>query len=32
IDGQTIYETAAITYYINQKLAQGKFSPPDLLL
>jgi glutathione S-transferase len=32
IDGQTIYETAAITYYINQKLAQGKFSPPDLLM
>jgi glutathione S-transferase len=31
IDGQTIYETAAITYYLNQKLAQGKFSPPDLL-
>jgi glutathione S-transferase len=32
IDGQTIYETAAITYYINQKLAGGKFSPPDLLM
>jgi glutathione S-transferase len=32
IDGQTIYETAAITYYLNQKLAQGKFSPPDLLM
>lgn len=32
IDGQIIYETAAITYYLNQKLDQGKFSPPDLLL
>jgi glutathione S-transferase len=32
IDGQTIYETAAITYYLNQKLAGGKFSPPDLLM
>jgi glutathione S-transferase len=32
IDGQIIYETAAITYYLNQKLAQGKFNPPDLLM
>ena len=31
IDGIKIYETAAITYYINQKLAGGKFAPPDLL-
>ncbi len=32
IDGIKIYETAAITYYINQKLAKGKFAPPDLLM
>lgn len=32
IDGEVIYETAAITYYLNQKLADGKFSPPDLLM
>lgn len=32
VDGQTIYETAAITYYINQKLAGGKFAPPDILM
>ena len=31
IDGIKIYETAAITYYINQKLAGAKFAPPDLL-
>ena len=31
IDGIKIYETAAITYYINQKLAGGKFAPPDIL-
>ena len=31
IDGINIYETAAITYYINQKLAGGNFSPPDVL-
>lgn len=31
IDGTKIYETAAITYYINQKLAGGNFAPPDLL-
>lgn len=31
IDGIKIYETAAITYYINQKLAGGKFIPLDLL-
>ena len=32
IDGNIIYETAAITYYINQKLANGAFAPPDILL
>ena len=32
VDGITIYETAAITYYINQGMAGGKFAPPDLLL
>ena len=31
IDGIKIYETAAITYYINQKLADGKFAPADIL-
>ena len=31
IDGEQIYESAAITYYLNHKLAGGKFSPPDLL-
>lgn len=32
IDGINIYETAAITYYIDQKIASGKFSPSDVLL
>ena len=32
IDGNTIYETTAITHYINQKLANGIFAPPDVLL
>ena len=32
IDGETIYETDAITYYVNEKFAGGKFSPSDLLL
>lgn len=32
IDGITIYETAAITYYINEGIAGGKYAPPDLLL
>ena len=32
VDTQTIYETSAITYYINQKLAGGKFAPPDILM
>ena len=31
IDGINIYETAAITYYINQKLAGAKYAPLDLL-
>jgi glutathione S-transferase len=30
IDGIKIYETAAITYYINQKLANAKFAPSDI--
>ena len=32
VDGITIYETAAITHYINQGIAGGKFAPPDLLM
>ena len=32
IDGINIYETAAITYYIDQKLSGGKFSPSDILM
>ena len=32
IDGNIIYETAAITHYINQKLANSIFAPPDILL
>ena len=32
VDGITIYETAAITYYINQAIAGGKYSPPDVLM
>ena len=32
IDGIEIYETAAITYYINQAITGGKFAPPDLLM
>ncbi len=31
IDEEKIYETDAITYYINEKFAGGKFSPSDLL-
>ncbi len=31
IDGEKIYETDAITYYVNEKFADGKFSPSDLL-
>lgn len=31
IDGEKIYETDAITYYVNEKFAGGKFSPSDLL-
>ena len=32
VDGIEIYETAAITYYINEGMAGGKFAPPDLLM
>ena len=32
VDGIEIYETAAITYYINEGIAGGKFAPPDLLM
>ena len=31
VDGINIYETTAITYYINQKLAGAKFAPTDVL-
>ena len=31
IDGTTLYETDAITYYINEKYASGKFKPADTL-
>ena len=31
IEGEQIYETDAIAYYINEKFANGKFSPSDLL-
>ncbi|MEA5594515.1 glutathione S-transferase family protein [Rivularia sp. UHCC 0363] len=31
IDGKQIYETAAITYYINEKMAGSKYSPSDIL-
>ncbi len=31
IDDNKIYETTAITYYLNQKLAAGKYAPSDLL-
>lgn len=30
IDGQQIYETSAITYYINHQLAGDKFAPVDV--
>ncbi|MEL6556433.1 MAG: glutathione S-transferase family protein [Cyanobacteria bacterium J06621_11] len=32
IDREQIYETDAITYYINEKFAGGKFSPDDLMV
>ena len=32
VDGITIYETSAITHYINQKLANSLFAPPDVLM
>ena len=31
VDGIDIYETAAISYYANQKLAAAKFAPADIL-
>ena len=31
MDGIEIYETAAISHYLNQKLAGGKYSPADIL-
>ncbi len=31
VDGEKIYETAAITYYINEKMAGSKYSPSDIL-
>ncbi|MGB3757640.1 MAG: glutathione S-transferase family protein [Rivularia sp. (in: cyanobacteria)] len=31
VDGEKIYETAAITYYINEKIAGSKYSPSDIL-
>ena len=31
IDGEIIYETAAITYYLNE-MAGGRYSPPELLM
>ncbi len=30
--GELLYETDAITYFVNEKFAQGKFAPTDLLL
>ncbi|MBE9061642.1 glutathione S-transferase family protein [cf. Phormidesmis sp. LEGE 11477] len=32
IEGETLYETDAITYLVNEKYAQGKFAPDDLWL
>ncbi|MGB3653171.1 MAG: glutathione S-transferase family protein [Rivularia sp. (in: cyanobacteria)] len=32
VDGEKIYETAAITYYINEKMAGSKYSPSDILM
>lgn len=31
VDDEPIYETSAITYYINESLANGEFSPSDPL-
>ena len=31
VDGINIYETAAITYCVNQKSANAKFAPADIL-
>ncbi len=32
VDGEKIYETTAITYYINEKMAGSKYSPSDILM
>ncbi|EDX85478.1 Glutathione S-transferase, N-terminal domain protein [Synechococcus sp. PCC 7335] len=32
IEGETLYEANAITYFVNEKFAQGKFAPDDLWL
>lgn len=31
IDGEHLYETDAITFYVNEKFADGKYSPSDLM-
>jgi len=32
VEGETLYETDAITYFVNEKYAQSKFAPADLML
>ncbi len=32
VEGKILYETDAITYFVNEKFAQSKFAPADLLL
>ncbi len=32
VEGKILYETDAITYFLNEKFAQGKFAPTDLWL
>lgn len=32
IEGKTLYETNAITYFVNEKFAKGKYAPNDLWL
>ncbi len=32
IDGEQLYETDAITFYVNEKFASGKFAPTDLMI
>ncbi|MGB3790455.1 MAG: glutathione S-transferase family protein [Phormidesmis sp.] len=32
VEGELLYETDAVTYFVNEKFAQGKFAPTDLLL